>query len=467
MIPRLYIRYIKRGGCVMICVSVLLGWLVTHKNNDLHVDDPVTTVPVVHITTRLVVNNSVTVNDSAIVNNSAVVNSNGIVNRNGIVNNSGIVNSSGNTTAIVRKCWNRQCLNDLMDVKIRYKTGVSWRKSNLTKKRILWYKDPGTNITDTTQMFTNCEYSNCVATDKVSEVNHVDAVIFTVSSLHMGQQPPFKRENPDQAWIFKLGESPYGRGFSEYSSSHWRNQVNWSSSLNLDTDMPHGAGFIKTRTTIIEKDYDAIFTGKNKTALWIVSNCRTQSKRELYVRKLQNSGLDVDIYGSCGKGKIQPDDVQRLIGKYKYYLAFENSFCSDYITEKFLMNYNHDWILVARGGADYRKVIPTQTYVNSAEFESPAKLAEYLNNLASDKDRYVKLLKEKDKYEAQYGAGWPYFLCELCHRLNHLSEYRHSYPDIAEHLQKDRCFKPRDNSGLMVEGCRIIHILMTLFILWH
>ncbi|WAR21083.1 LOW QUALITY PROTEIN: FUCTC-like protein [Mya arenaria] len=110
--------------------------------------------------------------------------------------------------------------------------------------------------------------------------------------------------------------------------------------------------------------------------------CRTQSKQELYVKKLQNSGLDVDIYASCGEKKRAV--LAKLIPKYKFYLAFENSFCSDYISEKFLRYYNHDWILVARGGANYRKVIPTQTYVNSAEFESPAKLAGYLINLASE-----------------------------------------------------------------------------------
>ncbi|XP_052770758.1 alpha-(1,3)-fucosyltransferase C-like [Mya arenaria] len=260
----------------------------------------------------------------------------------------------------------------------------------------------------------------------------------------MGRQPPFKRGKPDQAWIFKLGESPYGRDFSEYSSPEWRNQVNWSSSLNLDSDMPHGAGFIKTRTQPIVKDYDAIFDTKNKTALWLVSNCRAQSKRDLYVKKLQDGGVDVDIYGACGKGRVKEAEINKIIPQYKFYLAFENSFCSDYITEKFFKNYINDWILVTRGGADYRKVIPTQTYINSADFDSPAQLADYLKDLANDRDRYVNLLKEKDKYEAQYGAGWPYFLCELCHRLNHVSEYRHSYPNIVDHLQKDRCFNPTD-----------------------
>ncbi|XP_052773685.1 alpha-(1,3)-fucosyltransferase fut-6-like [Mya arenaria] len=347
--------------------------------------------------------------------------------------------------ASTHKLKRKSGLENLFEVQTRFNNGFISTGNLSSKKRILWYnKDPWTNITETTELFDKCTCRNCAATDNVSDVNNVDAVLFTVSYKHMGRQPPFKRGKPDQIWIFKLGESPYGRDFSEYSSPQWQNQVNWSSSLNLDSDIPHGAGFIKTRTQPIVKDYDAIFDTKNETALWLVSNCRAQSKRDMYVKKLQASGLDVDIYGACGNGRVKEAEMEKIIPKYKFYLAFENSFCSDYITEKFFMNYNNDWILVTRGGADYRKVIPTQTYINSADFDSPQKLADYLKDLANDRDRYVNLLKEKDKYEAQYGAGWLYFLCELCHRLNYVYEYRHSYPNIADHLQKDRCFNPTD-----------------------
>ena len=39
---------------------------------------------------------------------------------------------------------------------------------------------------------------------------------------------------------------------------------------------------------------------KSKMAAWFVSNCREQSKRHRYVKKL-NRFLNVDIYGKCGK----------------------------------------------------------------------------------------------------------------------------------------------------------------------
>jgi hypothetical protein len=39
---------------------------------------------------------------------------------------------------------------------------------------------------------------------------------------------------------------------------------------------------------------------KTKDAVWVVSNCNTPSKREKYVKEMQNI-INVDIFGRCGK----------------------------------------------------------------------------------------------------------------------------------------------------------------------
>ena len=77
--------------------------------------------------------------------------------------------------------------------------------------------------------------------------------------------------------------------------------------------------------------------GKTKLAVMIVSNCNAYNNRLRYALELMKY-IPVDVYGFCGFLKL---DVlpfhkwQPMLYKYKFYLAFENSNCRDYITEKF------------------------------------------------------------------------------------------------------------------------------------
>ncbi len=72
-------------------------------------------------------------------------------------------------------------------------------------------------------------------------------------------------------------------------------------------------------------------------ALWIASKCDAHNMRERYVQELSKY-IDVDVYGKCGvetcDSEGKRDCLQKAVGDYKFYLAFENSNCYDYITEK-------------------------------------------------------------------------------------------------------------------------------------
>ena len=48
-----------------------------------------------------------------------------------------------------------------------------------------------------------------------------------------------------------------------------------------------------------QKLEEAVAT-KNKSVMWLVSNCETHSKRENYVKELSKH-IPVDIFGGCGK----------------------------------------------------------------------------------------------------------------------------------------------------------------------
>ena len=67
--------------------------------------------------------------------------------------------------------------------------------------------------------------------------------------------------------------------------------------------------------------------------------------------------MQVDVYGRCGNltASRDRDEETKLIQEYKFYLAFENSICRDYVTEKFFQRMKQGIVPVVFGGADYSR----------------------------------------------------------------------------------------------------------------
>ena len=80
---------------------------------------------------------------------------------------------------------------------------------------------------------------------------------------------------------------------------------------------------------------------KTKAVAWFVSNCGARNGRLNYAKELSKY-IEVDIYGACGTKRcprVQSNTCFDMLNRdYKFYLAFENSNCKDYITEKFFVN---------------------------------------------------------------------------------------------------------------------------------
>lgn len=195
---------------------------------------------------------------------------------------------------------------------------------------------------------------------------------------------------------------------------------------------------LEARQSFGKRVSSAIGRQKKRKVAWMVSNCWTQSKRELYVTELKKY-IDVDVYGRCGGltcpthalHSSDPQCYNMLQSNYKFYLAFENSLCKDYVTEKFFKIMAHHIIPVVYGGADYSQYAPPYSYINARKFE-PQELAAYLNLLDANDTLYHEYFWWKDHYRVEYSVDdmSRHGFCNLCQKLHEDSSYK-SYPELS------------------------------------
>ena len=335
---------------------------------------------------------------------------------------------------------------------------VENNRSDVKLKRILFYNQANHQIVRNVSnslnspFFEQCLVKNCLMSFNKNDAPISDAVIINWQKQHS----PLTFTRPrDQVWIFVQHEAT--AIYTPKMFQGVQNSFNWTMTYSEHSDLPlpYGALKVKSINTMPQRNYLAVSKNKTKDALWIVSHCKTESEREKYVDILKQY-LNIDILGKCGRrwhcGKRYNheagDCFSILNSTYRYYLAFENALCSEYITEKFYENYNYDIIQVLRAGDAQNRPIKMDknVYISSADFKDAHDLGRYLRSLSLDNEKYAEILSEKDRYEAiQYVELFKERMCEICMRLNKLEDYKKVYEDIyAWMLNKTVCFEPTD-----------------------
>ena len=104
-----------------------------------------------------------------------------------------------------------------------------------------------------------------------------------------------------------------------------------------------------------------------------------------------------------------------LDSKYKFYLSFENSFCEDYVTEKFFKVLDYKLIPIVLGGANYTKFAPAKSFINPKDFQSISHLAEYIKYLDKNETAYAEYFEWKSYFRVlKYNQ---HIFCQLCQVL--------------------------------------------------
>ncbi|CAH2254283.1 jg7269 [Pararge aegeria aegeria] len=220
-----------------------------------------------------------------------------------------------------------------------------------------------------------CSISNCVFTkDKGlfdGDYTRFDAVLFNEEILLTGNKP--ERRVPLQIYVFNALESSYTVPACKPKHDGF---FNWTLTYRLDSDILWSyfivrnlkGAIVAPRTTMrwqrslrpVDSKIKTILAGKSKAAAWLVSHCKADSLRDEYLTRLQEHlfhfALKIDVYGKCTHVECTRGDCDEMIKKdYYFYMAFENSFAEDYVTEKVLHGYENYAVPIVYGGANYSR----------------------------------------------------------------------------------------------------------------
>ncbi|KAK3103861.1 hypothetical protein FSP39_022491 [Pinctada imbricata] len=238
-----------------------------------------------------------------------------------------------------------------------------------------------------------------------------------------------------QVWVYADIESP---SYRSNGIKLWNNLFNWTMTYRRDSDTPHFYGSLTKKVKAVDH---ALFNRKIRSMLWIVSNCQTAGKRELFVKQLQKY-TPVDVIGRCGvhicpKGNNHCQLL--LMNNYKFLFAAENSNCRDYVTEKAYRPYGNFILPVVRGGGNYSLYFPPKSHINTGDFVSQTFVGNYeylrntLNYLDVNKEIYQSYISVIKQYKADIlGVPMGVAFCKLCDKLNNQSKYRRLYRNIHD-----------------------------------
>ncbi|KAK2165215.1 hypothetical protein LSH36_53g03010 [Paralvinella palmiformis] len=293
-----------------------------------------------------------------------------------------------------------------------------------------------------------CGGDCCRTSARLTSFAEADAVIFTIKDVKSWNGFPKDRQikrsdvvgfpkhaHSNQVFVLFHIEAPARFTRLRWDAYNRIFNLTYTYLSHPDTDIHVRYGRILPRPT--DNPYtmpnSSVLAKKTNLVAWAVSNCYPSNVRNEYVRKLQKY-ISVDIYGKCGSMNLNCTFKQEgcfdvIAGRYMFFLAFENSHCQEYVTEKMYRTLTMDLIPIVMGGADYRSRFPPHSYIDAKEFKSPERLAKYLLKLANDTRKYLsyfdwkKTLVSDNVHDAAHNLG----LCKLCDIL-HDPDYVYKSP---------------------------------------
>ena len=309
----------------------------------------------------------------------------------------------------------------------------------------MWWYMPHTSLV-------TCGDVTCQFTHDKSLHDQSDALLFYFYHGFINNRNPDafpKKRIADQYWTAYFDSAPPFLKMEHMGKVDNVFNLTATHHHRADIHLPFGICEKVPGAEHVEADYA---TGKKGLVSWIVSHCNTYNGRENYVQELQKY-LNVTVRGQCSQLGAEgglcdsnlPDvnlceDAVTTMNSYKFYLAFENSNCVDYISEKVYKVLKQGMAtvpVILSGVTNLKDILPPNSFIDAASFASPKELAAYLMMLDGDDTQYNGYFTWRSSYTCD--LSWRPRL--MCCGLAELRGQKKVVSDISSVYGKNNCEK--------------------------
>ncbi|OHT12068.1 Alpha-(1,3)-fucosyltransferase [Tritrichomonas foetus] len=294
-----------------------------------------------------------------------------------------------------------------------YSNNLSKRKYKLDSLVLIW----NTNW-DPQFGYSNCEGSFDIGSFKITtnkrDLDIAYIVIFHQSETHNNFP---QRTRSDQIWVWLNVEPPKNVKDITYANGVY----NLTASYRHDSDiyLPYGYFIQEPDNYSYSHKTHNSFSDQKKLVSWFIHGWETDSLRVKYYETLQHI-LDIDIYGK--DNRIPVNQKCEIISQYKFYLSFENSNVTDYITEKIWENaFICGAIPIALGTSKstyLKNGIPEDSFIHVDDFKSQKDLVSFVEKIAKNEELYNSYFKWRKGRSIYFSARFGTYSCRVIEYMN-------------------------------------------------
>jgi alpha-1,3-fucosyltransferase 10 len=243
------------------------------------------------------------------------------------------------------------------------------------------------------------------------------------------------RKYPGQLWVAWSAESSQNYPMMRDPTF----MKNFDLRMTYESDADVWAPYLPKRAWWDEARTRPIPPKNSDTPLVMFQSSRINlSGRDRFVRELARD-IPLASYGRFLKNRaIDGPDLGcrrniESIGRYPFCIAFENSICADYVTEKLFDPLWAGTVPVYLGAPNVRDFAPEHSFIDASDFSGPRELAAYLRHLLETPREYEAYFEWRskpfsEKFESDLDAIETDTFCRLLDVVQKRVEQQGSVP---------------------------------------